>query len=224
MPNHSLLTAIKFDKAIGRPVFRDTNVPLADIYDAIKGGMSVPDVHVKWPALRPSDVSAVYEFCDWESHKDAISDGTEPCYSVPVLLSLSAFVGHNHMVMPFNLMWLAGHIAEHPDRVQAMPVLVDMIADTDKYDHHARHIALRALRLIGGSEQDPATVKRACELLNHDYASNVRFEAVRVLADAGTVDMTPAVLTALDTASGLDEDLGLRQYAAEAATKLRNMP
>jgi uncharacterized protein (DUF433 family) len=222
MPDHKLLTAIRFEKTIGRPMLRDTNVLLPDIYDALKGGMSAARVLKKWPALRQSDVDAVYEFCSWEDHKDAISEGREYCYSMPVLLSLSVFVGHNHMVMPFNLMWLAGHIAEHPDRVQALPALRDMIADTDKYDHHARHIALRALRLIGGADQDPATVQRASELLQHDDASNVRFEAVRVLADAGKAGVTPAVLAALDAASRLDDDAGLRTYAAEAAATLKS--
>jgi uncharacterized protein (DUF433 family) len=223
MPNHNLLTAVRFDSTIGRPVLRDTEVPLPDIYDALKGGMAGHDVVAKWPKLQQSDVDAVFEFCGWEAHKDAISDGTIRGYSIPVLLSLAAFVGHNHMVMPFDLMWLAGQIAEHTDRAQAMPVLRDMIADTDKYDHHARHIALRALRLIGGSEQDLATVKRACELLKHDYASNVRFEAVRVLAEAGAAGVAPAILSALDLASRSDDEAGLRQYAAETATKLRSI-
>jgi uncharacterized protein (DUF433 family) len=221
MPNHNLLTAVRFDRTSGRPVLRDTKVPLSDIYDALKGGMAEHDVIAKWTKLQQSDVDAVFEFCGWEAHKDAISDGITRGYSIPVLLGLSAFVGHNHMVMPVNLMWLAAQIADHPGSEEALPTLRDMIIDTDKYDHHTRHIALRALRLIGGNDQDPATVQRACELLQHDHASNVRYEAVRVLADAGQVGCTPSMLEALDVASATDEDHQLRQYAAEAAEKLR---
>jgi HEAT repeat protein len=124
--------------------------------------------------------------------------------------------------MPVNLMWLAGHIAKHPDHVQALPILHDMIADTEKYDHHARHIALRALRLIAGKTPEQVVVQRATELLEYDYASNVRYEAVRVLTDAGMVGLSPAILAALDTAATSDEDQSLRQYAAEAAAKLRS--
>jgi uncharacterized protein (DUF433 family) len=222
MPNHSLLSAIKLDRAAGQPVLRDTKVLLSDIYDALVGGMTEHDVLAKWPALRQRDVDAVFELASWEAHKDAISEGLTQRYSIPVLLSLTAFVGHNRMVMPVNLMWLAGQIADHPDHLQALPALRDMITDTDKYDHHARHIALRALRLIGGTAQDPAIVQRACELLQHDYATNVRYEAVRVLTDVGQAGVTSAILSALESASRRDEDLDLRKYAADAATKLKS--
>jgi uncharacterized protein (DUF433 family) len=223
MINHALLTAVRFDLTTGKPVLRDTGVSLPDIYDAIKGGMRAPELIAKWPALLQTDVDAVYELCAWEDYQDAINNGTEVCYSVPVLLSLVAFVGHNHMVMPFNLVWLAGHIAEHPDHELAMPTLHDMITETEKYDHHARLTALRALRLIGGTRQESAVIKRATELLRSDNVSAVRYEAVRVLADAGQADVTPAILSALDNASQTDEDSKLRAYAAEAAAKLRGV-
>jgi hypothetical protein len=118
--------------------------------------------------------------------------------------------GTDRIVMPFDIMNLAYRISEHPECTTALPQLV---AWMDHPSNFTRHIAMRALQLMGPDVLTDAVVGKAVLMVRSDDAPNVRAEAIRLLARSSRRD--PTILAALATAALSDDTDYVRNQARE---------
>jgi HEAT repeat protein len=118
--------------------------------------------------------------------------------------------GADRIVMPFDIMNLAYRISEHPERTAA---LSNLVAWMDHPSNFTRHIATRALQLMGPEVLTDAVVGKALLIVCCDDAANVRAEAIRLLGRSGRRDA--AVLAALSTTAASDDTDYVRNQARE---------
>jgi HEAT repeats len=117
-------------------------------------------------------------------------------------------LGTDRVVMPFDIMNLAYRISEHGERTAALP---NLVACLDHPSNVTRHVATRALQLIGPDVLTDAIVAKALLMVRDDDASNVRAEAIRLLGRSGRRDS--AVLNALSMAAESDDLEYVREQA-----------
>jgi HEAT repeats len=130
--------------------------------------------------------------------------------SITTLIKEVQTFGADRIVMPFDIMNLAYRISEHPECTGAVPSLV---AWMDHPSNFTRHVATRALQLIGPDVLTEAIVAKALLMVRDDDAPNVRAEAIRLLARSNRRDA--AVLAALSTTAASDDTDYVRNQARE---------
>jgi HEAT repeat protein len=118
--------------------------------------------------------------------------------------------GADRMIMPFDIMNLAYRISEHPKRTAALP---NLVAWMDHPSHFIRHVATRALQLMGPDVLTDAVMAKALLMVRDDDAPNVRAEAIRLLGRSGQRDA--AVRAALATSARSDDTDYVRNQARE---------
>jgi HEAT repeat protein len=118
--------------------------------------------------------------------------------------------GTDRIVMPSDIMNLAYRISDHPERLAALPSLV---AWMDHPSNFTRHVATRAMQLIGPDVLTDAVIAKALLMVRGDDAPNVRAEAIRLLGRSGRRDA--AVLAALSTSAQSDDTDYVRNQASE---------
>lgn len=101
--------------------------------------------------------------------------------SIEDLAQEAANLGQDRIIFPIDILELANTIASHSDRLAAVPSLVALLAHESNFQ---RHIALRALRLIGPEALTVDVVNRATQMIASDDAPNLRAEAVRLIVVA----------------------------------------
>jgi hypothetical protein len=130
--------------------------------------------------------------------------------SITTLIKEVQTFGADRIVMPFDIMNLAYRISEHPECTGALSKLV---AWMDHPSNFTRHVATRALQLMGPGVLTGAVVGKALLMVRDDDAPNVRAEAIRLLARSNRRDA--AVLAALTTTAESDDTDYVRNQARE---------
>jgi HEAT repeats len=118
--------------------------------------------------------------------------------------------GSDRIVMPFDIMNLAYRISQHPERISALPHLVAWMGHSSNF---TRHVAIRALQLIGPDVLTDVVVAKALLMVRDDDAPNVRAEAIRLLCRSGRRDA--AILAAFSTMAASDDTDYVRNQARE---------
>jgi hypothetical protein len=130
--------------------------------------------------------------------------------SIAKLLDDLATFGTDRIVFPIDMWELANAFAGHDDRRSAISGLRGFLPHEWNFQ---RHIAVRALRLIGGDALSDDVIDQAASMVLEDDAPNVRAEAARLLA-AGR--RTPRVRAALIKAANSDDTVYVREEAQRA--------
>lgn len=136
--------------------------------------------------------------------------------SINDLTQEAANLGQDRMVFPIDILHLANALATHDDRQVAVPALVALLSHEWNFQ---RHVALRALRLIGPGVLTIEAVERAMKLIATDDAPNVRAEAVRLIAAAPV--LPSMIRETLIKAAAEDNTVYVRDAAADV---LRELP
>ncbi len=116
--------------------------------------------------------------------------------------------GDDRIVLPFDIMNIAMRLSENTSRSDLRPHLAAWLDDTN---HFIRHIAARALQLMGPPELTDAVIARALDMVSRDAAPNVRAEAIRLLARSGRRDAV--LLAVLTRIAQLDDTDYVREEA-----------
>jgi hypothetical protein len=130
--------------------------------------------------------------------------------SIATLIKEIQSFGTERIVMPFDIMNLAHRISEHPERAAALPNLDAWMSHPSNF---TRHVAIRAMQLMGADVLTDAVVAKALLIARDDDAPNVRAEAIRLLGRSGRRDA--AVLAALAKTAEADDTDYVRNQARE---------
>jgi HEAT repeat protein len=133
---------------------------------------------------------------------------------IAALLDEAAQLGLDRIIFPIDILKLANDIAGHPDKRKAVDGLIEWLGHES---NSQRHVALRALRLIGPDALSRGLVGLALAIVKADDAPNVRAEAVRLVAASGV--KTRRVRDALAKAAAQDDTDYVRREAAHSLGK-----
>ncbi len=136
--------------------------------------------------------------------------------TIETLIAEAHRLGEDRIIFPIDILHLANELAEHPQCSKAIPALVKLL---DHPLNFQRHVAVRALRLMGEQAMSRRLVTRVSELLLRDEAPDVRAESARFLAGA-SVHVSQAT-AALERASACDDTDYVRTNAREALLLLK---